>query len=201
MPKLLFARPPLDPREEQQIRKLAGSRHAPGDRIARARMIVGSWAKKRTTAIAAEVGCHPQTVRERLVRFNAEGLDGLGDRPGAGRKPRLTEGERGSIIALARSAPPGKPVRRGEELRAPEPDKEAHWSLDALARAAREQGIRVGRSQVRRVLLAEGVRWRTLHPGAESTDPDFVPKGRRSSRSTSTHPRARRPSAGTSSAR
>ncbi len=42
MPKLLFARPPLDPKEEQQIRKLAGSRHAPGDWITRARMIVGS---------------------------------------------------------------------------------------------------------------------------------------------------------------
>jgi hypothetical protein len=28
MPKLLFARPPLDAVEERQIRKLAGARHA-----------------------------------------------------------------------------------------------------------------------------------------------------------------------------
>ena len=201
MPKLLFARPPLDPKEEQQIRKLAGSRHAPGDWITRAQMIIGSWERKRTTAIAEELGCHPQTVRERIVRFNAEGLDGLGDRLGTGRKPRLTEEERGSIIALARSVPPGKLVQMGDELRAPEPEKEARWSLDALTRAAHDKGIQIERSQIRRILRTEGVRWRALHSWADSADPDFVPKGRRSSRSTSAHPRARRPSAWMSSAR
>src|SRR5579859_7684891 len=103
MPKLLYARPPLDATEERQIHKLAGARHAPGDWIRRARMIALSWQGQRTTAIAATLGCHPQTVRERLGRFNAEGLDGLGDRPGAGRKPRLSERERGVVIALARS--------------------------------------------------------------------------------------------------
>jgi transposase len=201
MPKLLFAREPLDEKEEQQLRKLAGSRHAPADWIIRAKMIVGSWERKRTTVIAQELGCHPQTVRERIVRFNAEGLDGLGDRPGAGRKPRLTEQERGSIIALARSTPPGKLVQMGDELRAPEPDKEARWSLDALTRAAHEKGIQVERSQIRRILLTEGVRWRTTHSWGESTDPDFVPKEPRSSRSTSARRRARRPSAWMSSAR
>jgi transposase len=201
MPKLLFARPPLDPKEEQQIRKLTGSRHAPADWITRAQMIVGSWERKRTTAIAQELGCHPQTVRERIVRFNAEGLDGLGDRPGAGRNPRLTEQERGSIVALARSTPPGKLVQMGDELRAPEPDKEARWSLDALTRAAHDKGIRIERSQIRRILLTEGVRWRTTHSWGDSSDPDFVPKGPRSSRSPSARPRARRPSAWMSSAR
>ena len=95
MPKLLFARRPLDEKEARQLQKLAGSRHAPGDWIRRAGMIVRSWAGKRTTTIAQELGCHPQTVRERIIRFNAEGLDGLSDRPGSGRKPRLTEPERG----------------------------------------------------------------------------------------------------------
>jgi transposase len=200
MPKLLFAREPLDEKEEQQLRKLAGSRHAPADWIIRAKMIVGSWERKRTTVIAQELGCHPQTVRERIVRFNAEGLDGLGDHPGAGRKPRLTEHERGSIIALARSVPPGKLVQMGDELRAPEPDKEARWSLDALTQAAHEKGIQVERSQIRRILRTEGVRWRTTHSWGESTDPDFVPKEPRSSRSTSALLRARRPSAWMSSA-
>ena len=125
MPKLLFARPPKDAPEARQVRKLAGSRHAPGDWIQRARMIAGSWEGLRTTAIAAELGCHPQTVRERIVRFNAEGIDGLGDRPGPGRKPRLTEQERGIIIALAQSTPPGKLVRMGDELAAVEPEQDA----------------------------------------------------------------------------
>jgi hypothetical protein len=104
MPKLLRARPPLDAAEERRIRKLAGSRHAPGDWIRRARMIARSWDGLRTAAIAQELGCHPQTVRERLLRFNAEGLDGLGDRPGSGRKPRLTEAERGVILGLVAAA-------------------------------------------------------------------------------------------------
>ncbi|MGH9260807.1 MAG: helix-turn-helix domain-containing protein [Acidimicrobiales bacterium] len=76
MPVLLFARPPVDPAEEHTIRKLAGARHAPGDWIQRARMITHSWDGLRTTQIAQQLGCHPQTVRERLHRCNAEGVDG-----------------------------------------------------------------------------------------------------------------------------
>ena len=201
MPKLLSARQPVDDREEHQIRQLAGSRHAPGDWILRARMIVRSWEGQRTTAIARELGCHPQTVRERLARFNAEGIQGLGDRPGAGRKRRLTEQDRGTIIQLARATPPGKPVRLSDGLVAPEPDKAAQWSLDALTHAAHELGIQVGRSQIRRILLHEGVRWRHPHSWAESTDPDFVPKGHGSSPSTPTRRRERRSSALTNSAR
>lgn len=199
MPKLLFAHAPQDEKEEHQIRKLAGSRHAPADWILRARMIVGSWEHKRTTAIATELGCHPQTVRERITRFNAEGVDGLGDRPGAGRKPRLTEQERGRIIALARSIPPGKAERMGDKLRAREPEKEAQWSLDALTRAAHEKGIQVERSQIRRILLKEGIRWRHPRSWAESSDPEFVPKERGSSLSTRSHRRERRSSVSTNS--
>jgi hypothetical protein len=77
MPKLLYARAPNDTLEEQKVRKLANSRHAPADWIARARMIVFSWSGLRTREIAAHLGCHPQTVRERIHRFNAEGIDGL----------------------------------------------------------------------------------------------------------------------------
>jgi transposase len=200
VPKLLYARPSGDPDEERQVRKLANSRHAPGDWILRARMIVLSWSGVRATRIAAELGCHPQTVRERIHRFNAEGVDGLGDRPGAGRKTRITEAERSWIISLVATDPPGRLLRGvGGELEArSDEEKEAHWTLDALSAAAREHGISIGRSQVRRILKAEGVRWRNVHPWGESHDPEFVPKGRKSSRSTPGHPRTRRPSAWTS---
>jgi transposase len=195
MPKLLRARPPRDAVEEHQVRKLAGSRHAPGDWILRARMIVRSWAGLRTGAIAAELHCHPQTVRERLLRFNAEGVDGLGDRPGPGRKPRLTEVERSALVALARSTPPGQPQQWPDGSLAPEdprPEAAAHWTLDRLVAAARERGITIHRSQVRRILLKEGVPWRGVRSWATSTDPDFGPKGRRSSSSTRTHRRTPR---------
>lgn len=62
-------------------------------------------------------------------------------------------------------------------------------SPEDLAEAAREMGIEVSRSQVRRILLREGVRWRRTRPWAQSADPEFVPKDRRSSACT----RTRRP--------
>jgi transposase len=192
MPKLLRARPPRDAVEERQLRKLAGSRHAPGDWIRRARMIVRSWDGLRTGAIAAELGCHPQTVRERLLRFNAEGVDGLGDRPGPGRKPRLTEAERSVLVDLARGRPPGQPRRWEDGSLEPQdgrPQVAAHWTLDRLVEAARERAITIGRSQVRRILRKEGVRWRGVRSWASSSDPDFAPKGRPSSRSTPTRRR------------
>ena len=196
MPKLLRARAPQNSPEEQRVHKLANSRHAPGDWIMRARMIARSWDGLRTTQIASQMRCHPQTVRERIHRFNEEGLDGLGDRPGAGRKRRITETERSLIIWLVGTDPPGRLLRgAGGELEATDEDKEAHWTLDALSTAARERGITIGRSQVRRILLAEGLRWRNPHPWGESHDPQFVPKGRGSSTSTSRSPRTPRPSA------
>src|SRR3954466_13762041 len=200
MPTLLHARAPQDTLKEQKVRKLANSRHAPADWIMRARMIVRSWDGLRTKAIAKELGCHPQPGRERFHRFNTEGIDVRGDRPGAGRKPSLTETERSWIISLVATDPPGRLVRgAGGELEARDEEKEAHWTLDALTTTAREHGITVGRSQVRRILKAEGVRWRNVHPWGESHDPEeFVPKGRKSSRSTPTHPRRRRSSASTS---
>jgi len=120
-------------------------------------MIILSWQGECTTAIAPTLGCRLQTVRERLARFNAAGLDGIGDRSGVGRKRRLTERDRGVVIALARSDPPGKTVRRSDgELGPGYHDKEAHWNLDALTAAARGRGVT--RSQVCRILTKEGVR-------------------------------------------
>ncbi|GAA2522548.1 hypothetical protein GCM10010276_86960 [Streptomyces longisporus] len=45
-------------------------------------------------------------------------------------------------------------------------------------------GIEVGRSQVRRILLAEGVRWRRSRSWTRSKDADFEGKGHGSSSST-----------------
>jgi transposase len=195
MPKLLHARPPVDDTEERQVRKLAGSRHAPGDWIRRATMIARSWDGLRTSAIAAELGCHQETVRKRIARFNAGGLDGLGDRPGAGRRPRLTEAERSTLIALARSTPPGRPIQWPDGTLTPvddRPEAPTEWTLDSLVAAAGERGIVIRRSQVRRILLKEKVRWRRTRSWITSTDPDFVPKGPGSSASTRTRRRTPR---------
>jgi transposase len=193
LPKILRARPPRDDGEEQKIRKLAGARHAPADWMERARIIMLSWDGLGVPAIAGQLGCHPKKVRRWLHRFNADGIDGLGDRPGAGRKRRITEAQRSAIIALARSEPPGRLARDGAgELSADQEDGPAQWTLDTLAQAARDKGIQVGRSQVRRILLAEKVRWRRTRSWTTSTDPEFAPKGPASWNSIPPRPRVPR---------
>ena len=201
MPKHLAARSPLDATEERQVRRLAHSVHAPADWIIHATMVARSWDGLRTRQIADELGCHPQTVRDRLQAFNDRGVDGLGIKPGSGRKPRLTQLERSTILALVKRPPPGKPTyERTGELEALDPDAEPEWTLDTLTAAAHERGIQVARSQVRRIFRREGVRWRRTRLWATSKDPEFVPKGPGSSRSTRSRPRARRSSASTNSA-
>jgi len=144
MPKLLHARPPRDEAERRLVRKLATSRHGPADWVWHAKMIARSWEGARTSTIAAEVGSHSQTVRERIQAFNERGVDGLGIKPGSGRRPRLNEAERSVIIALARSTPPGKlvPERDSGELVAAVEAGAGEWTLDTLTEAAHPVGRR-----------------------------------------------------------
>jgi transposase len=189
----LYARPPTDPAEERTLRKLAAARHAPASLIQRARVVTTSWDGASVAEVAQRLGCHPKTVYKWLHRFNADGLNGLGDLPRPGLPRRITEHERGRIIQLAGSEPPGRLQQGGEGLLPPaQPEAPAHWTLDTLTEAAQAEGIRVGRSQVRRILMSERVRWRRTRSWATSTDPDFVPKGPRSSPATPTRRRRRR---------
>jgi transposase len=202
MPKSLRARAPLDGREERAVRRLASARHAPRDVILRAGIVAASWQGLTPGEIAEQYGCHYETVRKWISRFNARGVDGLDDAKGRGRRPRISQDERSRIIALVGSDPPGRPVRTAAgELEAVDEAGPGVWTLDALTLVARDAGIDVHRSQVRNILLAEGVRWRHPRSWTTSKDPEFVPKGRRSSPSTRTRPLTRRWCARTNSAR
>jgi transposase len=133
----------------------------------------------------------PKTVYTWLHRFNTSGIDGLADLPRPGVPRAHQRAPARPDHRLARSAPPGRLHQGGEGLLAPDqPEAPALWTLDALAQAAQAEGIAVGRRQVRRILLAERVRWRRTRSWATSTDPDFAPKGHRSS--PATPPRRRR---------
>jgi transposase len=165
-------------------------------------MVELSWSGQRVPAIAQELRCSPKTVRRWLHRFNRSGLEGLEDLGGQGRKRRITEAERSRIIGLVRLPPPGRlTVQADGELAAADVSGPPEWTLDALAAEARRLGIEIGRSQVRRILLAEGVRWRRTRSWTRSKDPDFEGKGRGSSTSTPARLTARRSSASTSSGR
>src|SRR4029453_17376991 len=100
----LSARPPTDAAEERTRPRDANARHAPASLIQRARIITASWDGASVPEPPQQLGCPPKTVYKWLPRFNAPpGRDGLGDLPRAGLPRRITETERGRIIALARS--------------------------------------------------------------------------------------------------
>jgi len=156
VPSLLSARPPQDPAEERAVGKLAASRHAPGDWIARARMITRSWDGARTSQIAAELHCHPQTVRERIKRFNAEGWTGLVTAPvpaaspgspstsAAGSSPWSPSHRRGGCAARPTGAgTPTSPRRRptGPWTPPPRPPRRS-GSRSSAARSAASWGPR-----------------------------------------------------------
>jgi len=196
MPKILRVREPQDEKEERWVRKLAASRHGPADWIFHAQIVVGSWDGKQVEAIATELDCSSQTVRRRLHRFDALGVEGLGDRPKPGRPRRLTTADDSRILALASSVPPGRFERQCDgTLLARDEEESSQWTLDALVQAAKEAGIRVKRSQIRRICLREGVRWRQTHSWGTPRDKDFASKERWSSATTPLRQKARRPSA------
>jgi transposase len=180
VPKILRVRPPQDENEQQKVRRLARARHAPADWIERAQIITLSWDGLEVAAIAAKLGSHPKKVRRWLHRFNADGIEGLGNRPGCGRKRRITEDERSAIIALACADPPGRLARdwASGELAAQVPDGPGEWTLDSLTQTARDIGIDIGRSQVRRILLQDGGAVAPDPVLGDQQRPRFAPKER-----------------------
>lgn len=127
--------------------------------------------------IAEELRCSQKTVRRLLHRYNRWGLEGLEDLGGQGRKRRVTETARSRIIAMVKQTPPGRlEVQPSNEMWAADESGPSEWTLDTLAAAARDRGIEVSRSQVRRILLAEGVRWRRTRSWTRSRDADFEGK-------------------------
>ncbi|MFD7283413.1 transposase [Streptomyces sp. NPDC059862] len=199
---VLRARLGRDEGEQAVVRRLASARKAPKVVVERCRMVELSWDGWLVPQIADELRCSQKTVRCWLHRFNRAGLQGLEDLGGQGRKRRITEAERSRIIGLVKQTPPGRlEVQPSNEMWAPDETGPAEWTLDALAAAAQELGIQVGRSQVRRILLAEGVRWRRTRSWTRSKDPGFEGKGPGSSSSAPARPTVRPWSAPTNSDR
>jgi transposase len=156
----------LTTEEQEAIRKLSRSATEPYRLVERARMIVLAYEGMPVPQIAQKLDRSIPTVYLRIKRFQAEGLAGLKDKPGTGRKPIYGEKERGEMIALARTNP--------DKLNLPY----GHWSLDRLVEQLRERNqIAVSRAQLSRILKAEGLRWyqeKTYF--TERPDPQFVEK-------------------------
>jgi transposase len=86
------------------LRRLA--RHEPDRRAAMRLLAIANALDGLSRAEAARLaGMERQALRDAVVRYNAEGLDGLHDRPKSGRPTGLTPGQQAALKALRRLLP------------------------------------------------------------------------------------------------
>ena len=163
--------------EQEAIERLARSRAAPARAVERARIVLLSRQGDGVAEIAEKLGVCPDTVRRWIHRFDRQGVDGLADRPRAGRPPTYSAEEVGTVVATSLTKP--------EDLGLPF----ACWTLDRLeAYLNEEKGLPIKRSRISDILIAEGLRWREQETWfGERSDPAFAAKRGRSSRSTRRH--------------
>src|ERR687889_653548 len=170
----------LTAEELATIKRLAHSHTAPVQRVQRAQIIWRARCGETASAIAARVGLDGETVRKRIRRFNAEGLEALKDRHRSGRRRTYTPEQTATVIATSLTKP--------ETLGLPF----ATWTLDRLAAYLHEhKGVAMQRSRIDEILLHEGLRWHKHETWfGERADPAFAEKRGRSKRSTPSHLRA-----------
>ena len=166
----------LTAEEHDKVERLARARAAPVRLVTRARIIQLAAAGWKVPAIAHDLDVSEKTVRLWLKRFEVEGLEGLEDAPRSGRPPTYRPDVTNQVIAKARRLPP-KPAEG-------EVPPTGHWTLDRLQAELAKDGIPIKRSQIRRLLKAEHLKWQKPRTWLESTDPDFAEKRGPSSGST-----------------
>ena len=100
--------------ERDELERRAREVTAPWRDVQRARMILYAAEGMADIEIAARLDCHPDSVSIRRRRFCAERLDGLQDKPRAGRPRRFPPEQVAEVIAVACELPAkhGRPLGR-----------------------------------------------------------------------------------------
>ncbi len=110
-------------------------------------------------AAAHAAGMDRQTLRDWVVRFNAEGVEGLRDEPRSGRRPWMSEGQQAALKAI---------VLRGPD---PERDGVSTWRIIDLCRIAEERfGISYREGGMRRLVKALDPPWQKTRPSHPKAD-------------------------------
>lgn len=172
----------LTAEEQTKIERLTDSQTAPLRLVGRAWIVQLSREGLTVPQIAQRLDIAEKTARFWIECLNADGLAGLDDAPRSGRPRTYTETERSRVIAKARAVPP-KP--EGQEM-----PPTCHWTLDRLEEELNKDGVPIKRSQIRRILKAEHVKWQKPRSWLDSDDPQFAEKRGPSLRSMSPHRRA-----------
>jgi transposase len=156
----------LSEEERKTIERLVHARNTPAGKLKRAQIIWLASQGRQTPEIAKQLNVSERMVRNRLHRFNEQGLQGLEEAPRSGRPVTYTPEEVSSIIQTALS----KPRDLGEDY--------ATWTLDRLVdHLSRIKGVRMKRSRISEIFIAEGLRWRHEETWfGDRVDPDFAKK-------------------------
>ncbi len=167
---------PVTDEEQTKIERLARAPSAPVRLVRRAGIIRLATQGQTVPVIARHLGVSEKAVRHWLKRFGAAGMEGLEDAPRSGRPRTYHPDVTNQVIAKAHSLPP-KPKEE-------ETPPTCHWTLDRLQAELAKDGIPIKRSQIRRLLKAEHIKWQQPRTWLESTDPAFAEKRGPSSGST-----------------
>jgi len=161
----------LTTEEEAEIRRLANSRKEAIQTVQRARIIALMLDDPELTASDAglQAGYASTATGSAWVRrFNEEGIEGLKDRPRAGRPATHNQAVRSALISLALQ----KPKTLGYPFKL--------WTLERLQTAFIErEGIHLSDSTIWTWLDEEGFKWKRQQSwfhDTEKHDPEFVEK-------------------------
>jgi transposase len=144
-------------KQQQMLATLVARPSAPAGLVRRARVILLSAAGVGGVAIASQLDLSPEAVSRIRRRFVRDGVDGLFDRPKAGRRDHAVPSETiEQIVQLALSPPPAGRSR---------------WTTRLLANA-------VGRTSgcVSDILRAQGLKPHFVRTYKVSRDPAFAAK-------------------------
>jgi transposase len=157
----------LTEEERKTIERLVHARNTPVGKLKRVQIIWLAHQGQLTPEIARQLDVSERMVRTRLHRFNEQGLQGLEEAPRSGRPVTYEPALVSEIIQTALS----RPKDLGEE-------EYATWTLDRLVDYLhRVKGIRMKRSRISEIFIAEGLSWRHEESWfGEQVDPEFAKK-------------------------
>src|SRR4051794_15017087 len=162
----LFVR---EPSAAERARLEAGLRASDAFTVRRAPIVLASAEGRRPRAIARELRCATQTVRNGIRAFNATGPEALSagsSRPRSA-APVLGEAERERLRAILHQSPRVFGHARST------------WTLDLLAREAHGQGLSptvLSGKTIRQALPRLGVGWKRAERWLTSPDPAYAQK-------------------------
>jgi transposase len=147
----------------------AGLRSADAFVLRRSQILLASARGERAPAIALQVGCDDQSVRNAIHAFNSEGLAAL--RPGSRVAQTIHRAFTGPRLEQLRALLHQSPRAFGQPT--------SLWTLDLAAEVSFAEGLtpsRVSGETIRATLKRLGIRWKRAKRWITSPDPEYARK-------------------------